>query len=435
MAITNARIQFSSDTVTQWQKVNPKLREGEMAVAKRDSGKFLIKVGSAGGSTYNESITVWDEETAESLTAASAASASAASASQTAAAASASAASASQTAAKASETAAKLSETNAKTSETNAKASETAAKLSETNAKTSETNAAASSTSASAYASAAKTSETNAKNFSNSIMAQIQNAASSATEAGDYANAAGVSAQAAADSQTAASKSESNASTYKDQAKSYAYSAKTTVATLTYATDAEATAGTATDRMISPAALAAVLAAFKTQVISAAHPVGSIWETTTNDDPNTLWPGTTWVKMDAGRVLVAAGSYTESGTTYTYNLGDTGGEVKHQLTADEMPSHGHSLAFGTNNISFSFSIRSQSNNTANVLPGIYTIVTRKELNSGNAVEPSSTGSWYRDELYYSQNITPSATLGLTGGNGLHENRPPYQVINRWKRTA
>ena len=296
--------------------------------------------------------------------------------------------------------AASTSENNAATSEANSKKSETAAKTSETNAASSAT--------------AAATSETNA--------------ASSKT-------AAATSASAAASSATAAAQSESNALTYEQQAKSQAYSAITTVATLTYATDAEATAGTATDRMISPAALAAVLAAFKTQVISAAHPVGSIWETTTNDDPNTLWPGTTWVKMDAGRVLVAAGSYTESGTTYTYNLGDTGGEVKHQLTADEMPSHGHSLAFGTNNISFSFSIRSQSNNTANVLSGIYTIVIRKELNSGNSVEPSSIGSWYRDELYYSQNITPSATLGLTGGNGLHENRPPYQVINRWKRTA
>jgi hypothetical protein len=49
------------------------------------------------------------------------------------------------------------------------------------------------------------------------------------------------------------------------------------------------------------------------------HPVGSIWETTTTDDPNVLWAGTTWVKMDAGRVLISAGTYTENGTTYTYN--------------------------------------------------------------------------------------------------------------------
>lgn len=71
------------------------------------------------------------------------------------------------------------------------------------------------------------------------------------------------------------------------------------------------------------------------EVIDIVHPVGSIWETTTTDDPNTLWAGTTWVKMEAGRVLVAAGSYTESGTTYTYNLGDKGGEAKHQLSSND----------------------------------------------------------------------------------------------------
>lgn len=201
------------------------------------------------------------------------------------------------------------------------------------------------------------------------------------------------------------------------------------------ATAEEAAEGTDMMKIVTPAALASVLEEFEKSVISKAHPVGSIWETTTNDDPNTLWPGTTWVKMDAGRVLVAAGSYTESGTTYTYNLGDTGGEVKHQLTADEMPSHGHSLAFGTNNISFSFSIRSQSTNTANVLAGTNTTVTRREHNSGNAVEPSSAGSWYRDELSFSHGITPTGTMGSTGGNRRHENRPPYTVVNMWRRTS
>lgn len=70
------------------------------------------------------------------------------------------------------------------------------------------------------------------------------------------------------------------------------------------------------------------------QVIDIVYPIGSIWETTTTDDPNVLWSGTTWVKMDAGRVLVSSGTYTENGTTYTYNLGDKGGEAKHRITYD-----------------------------------------------------------------------------------------------------
>ena len=170
-------------------------------------------------------------------------------------------------------------------------------------------------------------------------------------------------------------------------------------------------------------------------IIDIIFPVGALFTTTGTQNPNQLWAGTTWERYAAGRVLVGAGEYTENNVKYTYANGATGGEVKHQLTADEMPAHVHSLAFGTTNLSFSFSIRSQSKDAANVLAGTNTTVTRREHNSGNAVEPSSAGSWYRDELSFSHGITPSGTMGSTGGNGSHENRPPYIVVNMWRRTA
>ena len=170
-------------------------------------------------------------------------------------------------------------------------------------------------------------------------------------------------------------------------------------------------------------------------IIDIIFPVGALFTTTGNQNPNQLWAGTTWERYAAGRVLVGAGSYVENNVTYTYTNGATGGEVKHQLTADEMPAHVHSLAFGTTNLSFSFSVRSQSKDAANVLAGANTTVTRREHNSGNAVEPSSAGSWYRDELSFNQGITPTGTMGSTGGNGLHENRQPYTVVSFWRRTA
>lgn len=170
-------------------------------------------------------------------------------------------------------------------------------------------------------------------------------------------------------------------------------------------------------------------------IIDIIFPVGALFTTTGTQNPNQLWAGTTWERYAAGRVLVGAGEYTENNVKYTYANGATGGEVKHQLTADEMPAHVHSLAFGTTNLSFSFSVRSQSKDAANVLAGANTTVTRREHNSGNAVEPSSAGSWYRDELSFSHGITPSGTMGSTGGNGLHENRQPYTVVSFWCRTA
>ena len=153
------------------------------------------------------------------------------------------------------------------------------------------------------------------------------------------------------------------------------------------------------------------------QVIDIVYPVGSIWETTTTDDPNTLWAGTTWVKMDAGRVLVAAGSYTESGTTYTYNLGDKGGEAKHQLSTEELAWHGHDA---------SCSINGNHEHTVAEYAGAngnYHLSSSTDKNGGGSV----TGT--------SGNHQHTITISGTGGNESHENRMPYIVVNRWKRTA
>lgn len=152
------------------------------------------------------------------------------------------------------------------------------------------------------------------------------------------------------------------------------------------------------------------------EVIDIVHPVGSIWETTTTDDPNILWAGTTWVKMDAGRVLVAAGSYTESGTTYTYNLGDKGGEAKHQLSTDELAAHGHSASCSTDgNHSHGYWYNDGGNGHSSY----------NGVASWDFLNQTTTNGAHSHTIY----------IASTGGNVSHENRPPYQVINRWKRTA
>lgn len=160
------------------------------------------------------------------------------------------------------------------------------------------------------------------------------------------------------------------------------------------------------------------------EVIDIVHPVGSIWETTTTDDPNTLWAGTTWVKMDAGRVLVAAGSYTESGATYTYNLGDTGGEAKHQLSTEEMPNHSHLGNVSYANLSGTLSAYTWSPNNSG-------IVSASDLNG--EVRTDGHSGYYQYTINASH--SHSLTVNSTGGNASHENRMPYTVINRWKRAA
>lgn len=152
------------------------------------------------------------------------------------------------------------------------------------------------------------------------------------------------------------------------------------------------------------------------EVINIVHPVGSIWETTTTDDPNVLWAGTTWVKMDAGRVLISAGTYTENGTTYTYNLGDKGGEAKHKITTKELASHGHGASCSTNG------------DHAHTVRGI---ISGSDQNAG----AGGDNYWGNKTTSTAGNHSHTITIANTGNNVPHENRMPYVVVNRWKRTA
>lgn len=160
------------------------------------------------------------------------------------------------------------------------------------------------------------------------------------------------------------------------------------------------------------------------EVINIVHPVGSIWETTTTDDPNVLWAGTTWVKMDAGRVLISAGTYTEDDTTYTYNLGDKGGEAKHPLTIEELTEHSHNIFVATTNLTGYFAIKGAEHKSSG-------IVSSGTSSYENARGFDGNGSSFTINASHSH----SASAGNTGSGASHENRQPYTVINRWKRTA
>ena len=191
------------------------------------------------------------------------------------------------------------------------------------------------------------------------------------------------------------------------------------------ATVNEAKAGNDTMKLITPAVLKEVLAAFKLTIFDEIHPVGSIWETTTTDDPNVLWEGTTWVMMDAGRVLVSAGTYTENGTKYTYNLGDKGGEAKHKLTTGELAVHDHNI---------SISISSAGEHYHHFRADIDGSASGGDaLNNTNAGGKGGKALFTSTDGNHSHSV--SASIGNSGSGQSHENRMPYTDINRWKRTA
>lgn len=152
------------------------------------------------------------------------------------------------------------------------------------------------------------------------------------------------------------------------------------------------------------------------------YPVGSIYMSVNSTEPSTLFGGT-WERLK-GRFLIGAGTNTEINTNEEYgNLGnedptfaggETGGEYRHQLNATEMPEHNHD----TND---------------------YTLV----FNKGAVQIQTNMGAKTIVEVEYS-NILPNIRAtknedgnrtGLTGGDGKHNNMPPYLAVYMWKRTA
>ena len=239
--MSNARIQFSIADESKWNDINPTLREGELALAKKASGKYILKVGAPGGSTYKNATVVWDQDSAEQLTAdaenaaqSAEESADAAAGSASEAASSASAASTSAANAGKSATAAASSQSAAAGSASAAASSATTASNSATTATTKAGEAASSATAAASSASTATTKANEAASSANTATTKANDATDAATDASGYA-------QAAADSASAASTSAGEA------ADSATEAADSATAAAESAGDAAASAQTAAD--------------------------------------------------------------------------------------------------------------------------------------------------------------------------------------------
>ncbi len=128
----------------------------------------------------------------------------------------------------------------------------------------------------------------------------------------------------------------------------------------------------------------------KETMLNFVYPVGSIYMSVNETNPSTLFGGT-WVQLK-DRFLLGAGS--------TYVNGKTGGEATHKLTVDEMPKHRHTV------------------NT------IYPFVAGADYTG----VPNSNA-----KSYHSTNTKD--VVNFTGGDGAHNNMPPYLVVYMWKRTS
>ena len=179
-------------------------------------------------------------------------------------------------------------------------------------------------------------------------------------------------------------------------------------------------------------------------IVNVMYPVGIIVEFAKDVDPNTTWVGTTWERMSNGRVLVSAGT-SDSGTTYT--VGVTGGEESHQLTTNEMPIHnhgtntsssgGHNHNRGDMNITGTFWASTGGPNGATGAFSMkesgrgYTAMTSNYYD-GRLFDFNAASGWTGNTNWTGDH---THTISSDGGNYAHNNMQPYEVVNRWKRTA
>lgn len=120
-------------------------------------------------------------------------------------------------------------------------------------------------------------------------------------------------------------------------------------------------------------------------ILDSFMPVGFILTLYSHADPNTMYPGTTWVRIENSFLWAIDGKG---------NVGLTGGEKEVTLTTDQLPSHTHGSVY-----------------------------------SGN-VSGTKTHAWLA-----SGGTAMAYGTVATGGGKSHNNMPPYTQVSMWRRTA
>lgn len=181
---------------------------------------------------------------------------------------------------------------------------------------------------------------------------------------------------------------------------------------------------------IYPKTSADAIEGLKEMILGMMYPVGSIYMTTQDINPETVIGGT-WEKYAEGRTIIGANA--------TYPAGSTGGEATHKLSTAEMPSHGHGFSGSGNTSGTSWNrsgtahikgaITENSNPRADGFASVDT-----SWNSGDQVGQTI---WQSKGVYmdvqHNHSISVSGTVASTGSSQAHNNMQPYIATYIWKR--
>lgn len=160
--------------------------------------------------------------------------------------------------------------------------------------------------------------------------------------------------------------------------------------------------------VVTPDKLKSAFSQFKSAMLNTIYPIGAIYMSINSTDPGTLFGGT-WERIK-DTFLLSAGD--------TYSAGATGGEATHTLEKSEIPNY----KIGN-------------------IPAIVPPEHQKWNNNGIKGTDCGTTSSSKEGIgMISDNLITSGeqwgwAVSTNGGDGAHNNMPPYLAVYVWKRTA
>ena len=187
----------------------------------------------------------------------------------------------------------------------------------------------------------------------------------------------------------------------------------------------------------------------KTEMMNLEHPVGSVYITLTDTNPNTILGVGTWMKIGQGLQLAIAGSAKDSNdTNHTFAAGVNAGEWSHGITAAEMAKHGHKVTCNgagghdhtKGNLNITGWFGAYNYNTAG--GAFYGVSDLSEnikgggwSSSGIRFDANRCPEWVNGRTSGVGDHTHGITIGESGSNLKHNNITPSFAIYLWTRTA
>ena len=178
------------------------------------------------------------------------------------------------------------------------------------------------------------------------------------------------------------------------------------------------------------------------EVLTKAYPVGAIYCSTVETNPNELFGFGTWEYIEQGRILLSQGD--------KYSAGSTGGAETHTLTTQEMPKHNHG---GNTSEGGGHTHTGTAQEAGEHTHKGYAYMTYTK-GSGNFIGfPDGNKYGVRPNVNYSYDIDVQASgahnhtiaidsagnhthaINQDGGGQAHSIMQPYLSVYMWKRVA